>query len=43
MVFTTVVPEDGGEIEPAIVAASPDNEGNNPPSNDDEDKLNKLM
>ena len=41
MVFTTVIPEDGGEIEPAIVAA--DNEGNNPPSNDDEDKLNKLM
>ncbi len=39
MVFTTVIPEDGGEIEPAIVAA----EGNNPPSNDDEDKLNKLM
>ena len=39
MVFTTVIPEDGGEIEPAIVAA----EGNNPPSGDDEDKLNKLM
>ncbi len=43
MVFTTVIPEDGGEIEPAIVAATADNEGNNPPSGDDEDKLNKLM
>lgn len=43
MVFTSVMPEDGGEIEPAIVAASPDKEGNDPPSTDDEDKLNKLM
>ncbi len=41
MVFTTVIPDDGGEIEPAIVAA--DKEGNNPPSSDDEDKLNNLL
>lgn len=40
-VFTTVLPEDGGEIEPAGVAL--DKEGQNPPSSDDEDKLNKMM
>ncbi|BCM93107.1 negative regulator of genetic competence ClpC/MecB [Abditibacteriota bacterium] len=41
MVFTTVIPEDGGEIEPAAVAL--DKEGNTPPTSEDEDKLNKLM
>ena len=39
MVFTTEKPEDGGQLAPVLGEEA---EGN-PPSSDDEDKLNKLM
>jgi ATP-dependent Clp protease ATP-binding subunit ClpC len=40
MAFTTEIPEDGGEV---LVPVAEGGEGNETPSPDDEDKLNKLM
>ncbi|RYG69170.1 ATP-dependent Clp protease ATP-binding subunit, partial [bacterium] len=40
MAFTTEIPEDGGEV---LVPVAEGGEGNENPTPDDEDKLNKLM
>jgi ATP-dependent Clp protease ATP-binding subunit ClpC len=40
MAFTTEIPEDGGEV---LVPVAEGGEGNESPSQDDENKLNKLM
>jgi ATP-dependent Clp protease ATP-binding subunit ClpC len=40
MAFTTEIPEDGGEV---LVPVAEGREGNESPSEDDENKLNKLM